>query len=85
MPTYEYECGSCGHRFERLQAMSDERVKSCPECSRPVRRLIAGGAGIIAKGAGCEFARCCASGGAEAPCGARAGECDGPACGSMPR
>ena len=52
MPTYEYECKSCGHRFTQFQNMTDEPVKKCPECSGPVRRLISGGSGVIFKGSG---------------------------------
>jgi putative FmdB family regulatory protein len=52
MPTYEYECKSCGHTFEAFQAMSDEPLKSCPECGRDIRRLIFGGTGVIFKGSG---------------------------------
>ena len=41
MPIYEYECGKCGHEFEREQRMSDPPVKTCPECrSRKVTKLI---------------------------------------------
>ncbi len=50
MPTYEYECGNCGLRFERRQAMTDPVVAECPECRGKVRRLISGGAGFILKG-----------------------------------
>lgn len=52
MPTYEYECKSCGHTFEAFQAMSDEPLKSCPECGQDIRRLIFGGTGVIFKGSG---------------------------------
>lgn len=52
MPTYEYECGSCGHAFERFQSMSDKPLTSCPQCGDKVRRLIGTGSGIIFKGAG---------------------------------
>ena len=52
MPTYDYECNRCGHRFERFQSMSDPHVKTCPECKGKVRRLIGSGAGIIFKGQG---------------------------------
>jgi putative FmdB family regulatory protein len=52
MPTYEYECKSCGHTFEAFQAMSDEPLKSCPQCGREIRRLIFGGTGVIFKGSG---------------------------------
>ena len=52
MPTYEYECKSCSHKFEVFQSMSDSPLKECPECGEEVRRLIFGGAGVIFKGSG---------------------------------
>ncbi|MDR0323041.1 MAG: zinc ribbon domain-containing protein [Treponema sp.] len=52
MPTYEYECKTCGHGFEVFHAMSDPPLKDCPECGKEVRRLIFGGAGVIFKGSG---------------------------------
>jgi len=52
MPTYEYECKSCGHNFDAFQNMMDEPLKSCPECSKEIRRLINGGMGVIFKGDG---------------------------------
>lgn len=52
MPTYEYECKKCGHRFEKFQKMSDSLVKKCPECKGAVKRLITSGSGIILKGKG---------------------------------
>ncbi len=52
MPTYEYECELCGHRFEVFQSMSELPLKVCPECKGPLKRLIGTGSGIIFKGAG---------------------------------
>ena len=52
MPTYEYECAHCGHRFEAFQKMTDEPLEACPKCHRKPRRLIGSGAGIIFKGPG---------------------------------
>ena len=53
MPTYEYECPKCGHRFEKFQSISDKPVKTCPKCrGRRVKRLIGTGAGILFKGSG---------------------------------
>ncbi|MDR3148261.1 MAG: zinc ribbon domain-containing protein [Treponema sp.] len=52
MPTYEYECKTCGHTFDVFQNMSDEPVKVCPQCGKEVRRLINGGTGVIFKGSG---------------------------------
>jgi putative FmdB family regulatory protein len=52
MPTYEYECKSCGYNFEVFQSMSEEPLKICAKCGKEVRRLILGGAGVIFKGSG---------------------------------
>ena len=52
MPTYEYECVECGHRFEAFQSMSDDPLRECEHCKGPVKRLIFGGTGIIFKGSG---------------------------------
>jgi len=58
MPTYEYECKSCGHRFEQFRSMSDAPLKTCPKCGRVVRRLIGVGGGIIVKGSGFHATDC---------------------------
>ena len=53
MPTYEYECKRCEHRFEAFHAMSADPLRKCPECGRrTLRRLISAGAGLIFKGSG---------------------------------
>jgi putative FmdB family regulatory protein len=53
MPTYEYECSACGHRFEKFQSMTAPAVKKCPECGKnKVQKLISSGAGLIFKGSG---------------------------------
>lgn len=53
MPTYQYECISCGHDFEILQSMNENRLKKCPQCGQPkLHRLIGTGSGIIFKGTG---------------------------------
>ena len=53
MPTYEYECGACKHRFERFQSITAEPVRKCPECGkRRVRRLLGTGAAVLFKGSG---------------------------------
>jgi putative FmdB family regulatory protein len=53
MPTYEYECGACEHRFEKYQSMSDKPIKKCPKCGKAeARRMISGGAGVLFKGSG---------------------------------
>jgi len=52
MPTYEYECRSCGAGFDVFQSMSDAPLEVCPTCGSSVRRKINGGTGIIFKGSG---------------------------------
>jgi putative FmdB family regulatory protein len=52
MPTYEYECASCGTDFDVFQSMSDAPLKVCPTCGNSVRRKINGGTGVIFKGSG---------------------------------
>jgi putative FmdB family regulatory protein len=52
MPTYEYECEKCGHRFELFQSMKDPPKRRCPRCRGKVRRLLGTGAGMIFKGSG---------------------------------
>ncbi|WP_038169623.1 FmdB family zinc ribbon protein [Verrucomicrobium sp. BvORR106] len=54
MPTYEYECTTCGHQFETVQSMKDPHLTDCPqqECAGPVKRKIGRGAGLIFKGTG---------------------------------
>lgn len=53
MPTYDYVCAACAHRFEYFQSMSDERLSKCPQCGKKrLERLIGSGAGIVFKGSG---------------------------------
>jgi len=40
MPLYEYQCDSCGHRFEVIQKFSDAPVDKCPKCGGTVRKLV---------------------------------------------
>ncbi len=52
MPLYEYECGACGHRFERIQKFSDPPVEVCPNCGeKKVDKLLSSPA-IQFKGSG---------------------------------
>jgi len=51
MPTYEYECEN-GHVFEEFQSIVAAPLNVCPICSRPARRRISGGTGLIFKGSG---------------------------------
>ena len=51
MPTYEYLCQSCSHRFETWQKMTDEPLTVCPECGAHIRRVLFP-AGVVFKGSG---------------------------------
>ncbi len=53
MPTYDYVCKECGHRFEAFQSMKDPVLRDCPECEQEaLQRLIGAGAGLLFKGSG---------------------------------
>ncbi len=53
MPTYDYECDACGHRFELFQSISADPERKCPECKKlKLRRLIGTGAAVVFKGSG---------------------------------
>jgi putative FmdB family regulatory protein len=51
MPLYEYECDSCGHRFEVIQKFSDAPIDTCPKCGKTVHKLMSSPA-IQFKGSG---------------------------------
>ena len=73
MPLYEYQCGACGNRFERIQKFSDPPVELCPSCGElKVVKLLSSPA-IMFKGSGfyiTDYARK----GAGAPEGAKSDE-----------
>jgi putative FmdB family regulatory protein len=53
MPTYDYQCDACGHKFELYQSFSDAVKKKCPECGKSkLRRLIGAGGAVVFKGSG---------------------------------
>jgi putative FmdB family regulatory protein len=53
MPTYQYQCTSCGHRMEEFQSITEAPLVRCPECStESLVRVIGAGAGLIFKGTG---------------------------------
>lgn len=51
MPIYEYECPSCGHRFEVLRKISENPDGKCPCCDAQAKRLFHP-VGIVFKGNG---------------------------------
>lgn len=52
MPIYEYQCQACGHRLEKLQKMSDDPLKQCPECEADELKKLVSAAAFRLKGAG---------------------------------
>jgi putative FmdB family regulatory protein len=79
MPTYEYQCKTCGHRFEYMQSIMADALTHCPasECIQEdeekkgtgdVVRRVSAGAGLVFKGEGfylTDYARKGAKGGGE--------------------
>lgn len=51
MPTYEYECTSCGQHIEVFQRFSEDALKTCGVCGGPLRKVFHP-AGIVFKGSG---------------------------------
>ena len=53
MPTYDYVCKNCEHRWELFQSIMADAVKKCPECGKSkAQRVIGPGAGVLFKGSG---------------------------------
>ena len=51
MPTYQYACTACGHRFEAVQSFSESSLTDCPECTGRLRKVFSS-VGIVFKGSG---------------------------------
>lgn len=66
MPTFDFECNKCGHRFSELVSIRDKDKVRCPECGENVRQLFTGFL----------FARKGSSGGTSC------GSCNGGSCGT---
>jgi putative FmdB family regulatory protein len=75
MPTYEYECESCGHRFEARQAMGAAPLGECPACGGAVRRLPSA-PGVLLKRPGAGGASGCAFEARGRTCCGRDTRCD---------
>lgn len=53
MPTYDYHCKACDHRFEEFQSMTAPLLRKCPKCGKlQLERLIGTGAALLFKGSG---------------------------------
>lgn len=51
MPTYDYQCRSCGHIIEVIHPMHEDGPSACDRCGGELRRILHP-AGIIFKGSG---------------------------------
>jgi len=51
VPTYQYACTACDHRFEAVQAFSETSLTECPTCSGLLRKIFSS-VGIVFKGSG---------------------------------
>lgn len=73
MPTYEYECTTCGTQFEREQKITEDPIKECPECGNSVKRVISSG-NFVLKGSGwyiTDYARKNSSQSSQPTCGTK--------------
>ena len=52
MPTYDFKCSHCGHRFEEFLPMTSNAEVKCPVCGQAAEKLISSGGGILFKGNG---------------------------------
>ena len=52
MPIYEYQCQSCGHQFDVIQKVSDEKLTICPKCKKKKLKKLVTSAGFKLKGTG---------------------------------
>jgi putative FmdB family regulatory protein len=51
VPTYQYACTECDHRFDAVQSFSDPSLTVCPECGGKLRKVFSS-VGIVFKGSG---------------------------------
>ncbi|MFM7058405.1 MAG: FmdB family zinc ribbon protein [Planctomycetota bacterium] len=53
MPTYEYRCHACGHKWDEFQSIKAAPSRKCPACKKlKAERVISAGGGIIFRGSG---------------------------------
>lgn len=52
MPVYEYECTSCGGRFEVTRKFSDPELTTCQLCNAGIIRKILSPTAFVLKGTG---------------------------------
>lgn len=52
MPIYEYLCGNCQFRLEKIQKFSDSPLLDCPACDNPALKKLISAAAFRLKGGG---------------------------------
>lgn len=51
MPTYDFECKTCGHKFSTMISIKDKDKVTCPECKgKRVRQVFTAAFAINVKG-----------------------------------
>ena len=51
MPIYTYKCRECGHQFDKMQKVSENKAPACDVCGKTTHRVFQP-VGIIFKGSG---------------------------------
>jgi putative FmdB family regulatory protein len=51
VPTYSYACTECDHRFDAVQAFTEDALTTCTECAGRLRKLF-NSVGVVFKGSG---------------------------------
>lgn len=86
MITYEYQCESCGLRFERRQAITEEPIEKCPVCQGKILQMVSGGSGFMIKGGSQEsqgrIGNGCSFESSGKTCCGREERCEKPPCGT---
>ena len=52
MPTYDYLCEACNHKFELIQGINDKTKRTCPQCHKKKLRRLFGCATLKFVGSG---------------------------------
>ena len=52
MPTYEYQCSACGNRFELIQKITEDPIKTCPKCGEEKAQRLISATAFHLKGSG---------------------------------
>lgn len=52
VPIYEYQCECCGHKLEVIQKISEDPLKTCPECREESLGKLISAAAFRLKGGG---------------------------------